>query len=95
MLEKDFPVILIDSDINHYNKMINVYEEVKSRHANVITISNNYNLERDNLILIPQNKTFSNLLSIIPMQIIAYEISIRKGINPDFPRNLAKVVTVE
>ena len=95
LLEKDFPVILIDSDINHYNKMINVYEEVKSRHANVITISNNYNLERDNLILIPQNKTFSNLLSIIPMQIIAYEISIRKGINPDFPRNLAKVVTVE
>jgi len=95
LLEKDFPVILIDSDENYFSKMTNVYEEVKSRHANVITISNNYNLERENLILIPQNKTFSNILSIIPMQLISYEISIKKGINPDFPRNLAKVVTVE
>ena len=95
LLEKDFPVILIDSDQNHYSKMINVYEEIKSRHANVITISNNYNLERENLILIPNNKTFSNILSVIPMQLISYEISIKKGINPDFPRNLAKVVTVE
>ena len=95
LLEKDFPVILIDSDQNYFSKMTNVYEEVKSRHANVITISNNYNLERENLILIPQNKTFSNILSVIPMQLISYEISIKKGINPDFPRNLAKVVTVE
>mgnify|MGYP003994861637 CR=1 FL=1 len=95
LLEEDFPVILIDSDQSHYSKMINVYEEIKSRHANVITISNNYNLERENLILIPNNKTFSNILSVIPMQLIAYEISIKKGINPDFPRNLAKVVTVE
>lgn len=95
LLEKDFPVILIDSEQNHYSKMINVYEEIKSRHANVITISNNYNLERENLILIPNNKTFSNILSVIPMQLISYEISIKKGINPDFPRNLAKVVTVE
>ena len=95
LLEKDFPVILIDSDQNHYSKMINVYEEIKSRHANVITISNNYNLERENLILIPNNKTFNNILSVIPMQLISYEISIKKGINPDFPRNLAKVVTVE
>jgi glucosamine--fructose-6-phosphate aminotransferase (isomerizing) len=95
LLEKDFPVILIDSDQNYFNKMTNVYEEVKSRHANVITISNNYNLQRENLILIPHNKTFSNILSVIPMQLISYEISKKKGINPDFPRNLAKVVTVE
>ena len=95
LLEKDFPVILIDSDQSHYSKMTNVYEEIKSRHAKIITISNNYNLERENLILIPQNKTFSNILSVIPMQLISYEISIKKEINPDFPRNLAKVVTVE
>jgi len=95
LLEKDFPVILIDSDQNHYSKMINVYEEIKSRHANVITITNNQNLDRENIILIPYNKTFSNILSVIPMQIISYEVAKKKNLNPDFPRNLAKVVTVE
>ena len=37
----------------------------------------------------------THLLSVIPLQILAYELSIIKEINPDFPRNLAKVVTVD
>jgi len=41
-----------------------------------------------------KNKLYS-ILNIIPLQIIAYYISILRNINPDFPRNLAKVVTVE
>ena len=41
------------------------------------------------------NKTFNNILSVIPFQLLSYYLSIEKGFNPDFPRNLAKVVTVE
>ena len=95
LLEKGFPVILLDTNDNHYNKMLNVYEEIKSRYAEIITISNNNSLDRENTIIIPYNKTYSNILTIIPLQILSYELSLLKGINPDFPRNLAKVVTVE
>jgi len=95
LLEKDFPVILIDTDSNHNSKMSNVYEQVKSRHAKVITITNNINYERDDMYIIPNNKTFNNILSVIPFQLLSYYLSIEKGYNPDFPRNLAKVVTVE
>ena len=95
LLEKNFPVILIDTDSNHNSKMSNVYEQVKSRHAKVITITNNINYERDDMYIIPNNKTFNNILSVIPFQLLSYYLSIEKGYNPDFPRNLAKVVTVE
>ena len=41
------------------------------------------------------SNTFSLLLMIIPLQLLSYELAIRKNINPDQPKNLAKVVTVE
>ena len=62
----------------------------------------NYGVKRDdiknrnkNLIILPKNKIFSDLLCIIPLQIAAYYLSLEKGLNPDMPRNLAKCVTVE
>ena len=93
LLEKNFPVILLCPDDKFLSKNLNAYEEIKSRNANIITISNS--LTTDNNILIPENITFNHLLMIIPLQILAYELSIKRGINPDMPRNLAKVVTVE
>ena len=53
------------------------------------------NIKYPNSIYIPNNKSFSSLLGIIPLQLIAYYLSIKRGINPDKPKNLAKVVTVE
>ena len=77
--------------------MNNVYEEIKSRNAKIITITNDVELnnKRDNVIMIPDNKSFVEILSIIPIQLLAYHLSISKKINPDFPRNLAKCVTTE
>ena len=49
----------------------------------------------DYKISIPHNEIFSDLLCIIPTQFAAYFLSLHKGYNPDQPRNLAKVVTVE
>jgi glucosamine 6-phosphate synthetase-like amidotransferase/phosphosugar isomerase protein len=46
-------------------------------------------------IRIPMNETFGGFLSVIAMQLLAYHLSILQGINPDMPRNLAKVVTVD
>jgi glucosamine--fructose-6-phosphate aminotransferase (isomerizing) len=98
LLDENFPVIILNLDQNHYNKTLNCYEEVISRNAPVLFITNNNSILQDiekDVILIPENKTYASLLGIIPIQLLAYYLSINKGINPDKPKNIAKVVTVE
>ena len=95
LLEKDYPVILIIINDETFNKTLNAYNEIKSRHANILVITDKYNKLFEKQIVIPNDDVFSSLLAIIPLQLIAYNISILRGLNPDFPRNLAKVVTVE
>ena len=78
------------------NKVLNCYNEVEARNATIIVVSDKENIYGyTNFIQIPYNSTFGELLSIIPLQLLAYELSISRNINPDIPRNLAKVVTVE
>ena len=79
----------------HYQKMKNAYEEIKSRHATTIFITNDKQFAGQNVIIVPRNLIFADLLCVIPLQIFAYMLSLKKGINPDYPKNLAKVVTVE
>ena len=95
LLSKEFPVILVAPENEHYNKMVNVYEEIKSRHSPILFITDNSKCEYTDKILIPKSSCFSDLLSIIPLQMIAYKLSLLRNINPDFPRNLAKSVVVE
>ena len=89
------PVILLNNNFNYESKVINAYEEIISRKSPVIFITNNRNINYPNTIYIPYNKSFSSLLGIVPLQLIAYYCSINRNINPDKPKNLAKVVTVE
>ena len=95
LLDENMPVIILNNNFNYENKVLNCYEEVKSRNSKIIFITNNQNLDKENTIIIPYNKTFSSLLAILPLQLIAYNLSINRSINPDKPKNLAKVVTVE
>ncbi len=95
LLEKDTPVIFILSDDETLPKMKNAIEEVKSRNALVIIISEVELPENINFIKINKNKHMGSVLIIIVFQLIAYYLAILQDINPDFPRNLAKVVTVE
>lgn len=93
LLDKEFPVILLCPNNELLPKNMNAYEEMKARGAKIIVITDKEDLKVDHKLIIPKNKTFSELLMIIPMQLIAYELSVRKGNNPDMPRNLAKVCT--
>jgi glucosamine--fructose-6-phosphate aminotransferase (isomerizing) len=72
--------------------MSNCYHEIKSRKSPIFYITNRENERAD--LVIPENKMFASLLGVIPLQLLAYYISVSKGINPDKPKNLAKVVTV-
>ena len=98
LLDEKFPVIILNLDQNHSIKTMNCYQEVTSRNAPIIFITNNINICHYitcDFILVPENKSYASLLGIIPIQLFAYYLSVNKGINPDKPKNLAKVVTVE
>jgi len=94
LLEPHFPVILISPKDEHWSKNENIYEELKSRLATIITITNEP-LNRPHTIVVPKNEDYQCILNIIPLQLLAYELAVSRGFNPDQPRNLAKVVSVE
>ena len=96
LLDETFPVILIAPKDQHLTKNINAYNEIKSRYAPIIIITNVTEFDSmNNILYIPYNKTYNSVLSSIVLQMVAYKLSVNKGINPDMPKNLAKVVTVE
>ena len=96
LLKPGFPVILL---IDKYNedKMWNIYKEIESRKANILVISelNNLEIDKTNYIIVPENIDLQEILFAIVLQHICYRLAIKRKINPDKPRNLAKVVTVE
>ena len=83
-----------------YEKIMSNIQEVKARQGRVIAIVNekekNISQLVDYLICVPQTlDLFSPILSVIPLQLLAYYIAVSRGCNVDQPRNLAKSVTVE
>ena len=98
LLDENFPTIIINC-VEEYNaKTLNCFEEVYARNSPVILITNNNNFSTNKtckIIHVSKNNSYSSLLGIIPFQLLAYYLSINKNINPDIPKNLAKVVTVE
>lgn len=98
LLDENFPVIILNLDQTHRYKILNCYEEVASRNAPILFLTNDSSVTNEidcECLVIPENKSYSSLLGMIPIQLLAYFLSINKGINPDKPKNLAKVVTVE
>jgi glucosamine--fructose-6-phosphate aminotransferase (isomerizing) len=98
LLDENFPVIILNLEQEYRAKTLNCYQEVLSRKSPIFFITNDNNILNEiqsEFILIPENKTYASLLGIIPIQLLAYYLSINRGINPDKPKNLAKVVTVE
>ena len=98
LIDKDTYVIAIDTDDNLSEKTISNIKEVKARQAKVlyITTSDSENDFYDQKIVIPKTNTYLQpLLTIIALQLLAYNVAKLKGCDIDKPRNLAKSVTVE
>lgn len=96
LIEPGLPIIIMDVGKEHREKNQNAYQEVKSRNADVLVITDDISKpESDEVIRIEENHSFGGLLAGILIQILSYELSVKRGYNPDYPRNLAKVVTVE
>ena len=90
LLDEGVPVIAINPNDDLIEKMDNNIQEAKSRNADVIIVSENGDLRVPVI-----DPLFSPILYIVPLHLLAYYISILKGLDPDKPRNLAKSVTVE
>jgi glutamine---fructose-6-phosphate transaminase (isomerizing) len=93
LITENFTVILINSDPSHFKKNKNIYNEIISRNGNVITITSQPNIP--NSIYVETNNSYQCIINIINIQMLIYNLSLKLNINPDKPRNLAKVVTVE
>ncbi len=98
LIEKNTPVIAINTDTTTYEKTISNIKEVTARGAKVTIISNQKPKELfyNNLVLIPKTHAILQpILTVIPLQLIAYFVAKNKNCDIDKPRNLAKSVTVE
>lgn len=98
LIDKDTPVIAIITDNSIKDKTISNVKEVKARGAKTILVSNE-NLDNncfDKKVIIPSiHPLLQPLLTVIPLQLIAYEVAKLRECDIDKPKNLAKSVTVE
>jgi glucosamine--fructose-6-phosphate aminotransferase (isomerizing) len=95
-------LLLIDyNDITNYANIKSTYYEILGRETNLFVITNSQNvidelqIDDNKYILLYKLDYYNEIIFTVLLQKLAYEISIVKGLNPDKPRNLAKVVTVE
>jgi len=100
MLDERTPVVAVATRSHVLTKVVNNIQEVAARGAKVIAVSTagDETVTPHVAATIPVPATDSMLeplLAVIPLQLLAYRIAMRRGLNPDQPRNLAKTVTVE
>jgi glucosamine--fructose-6-phosphate aminotransferase (isomerizing) len=99
LIEEGTPVILMILDDQNAGLMNTAAQEVRARGAYTIVITDNDKVvdkkAANELVKIPSNGPLTALLATVPLQLLAYELAVAKGISPDMPRNLAKSVTVD
>ena len=100
LIDKNFPTIAVAPSDSVYEKMISNIEEIKTRGGPIIALATqgNKKIEKlvDDVIYIPKTlEILTPILSVIPLQLLAYHIGVLRGCDVDKPRNLAKSVTVE
>ncbi len=100
LIDENMPVVFIATHDSTYEKIISNIEEVRARKGKVIAIATegdeDIKKRADHVIYVPSTLEFlTPILTIVPLQLLAYYIAIMRGCDVDQPRNLAKSVTVE
>ncbi len=100
LIDENMPVVVIATNDSTRDKVISNIQEVKARKGKILAIvkENDPDIPQmvDHFIEIPDTaEPLTPLLSVIPLQLLAYHIAVLRGCNVDQPRNLAKSVTVE
>jgi glucosamine--fructose-6-phosphate aminotransferase (isomerizing) len=100
LIDQNMPAVFIALRDSTYDKVLSNIQEVRARRGRVIAVANEVDDHLrgmvDYIIEIPKTlEMLSPILSVIPLQLLAYYIAVKRGCNVDQPRNLAKSVTVE
>lgn len=100
LIDEDMPVLFVATHHQLYKKILSNIEEVKARNGRIIAVVTEgdedvKNIAEATIEVPPTLAPLAPLLSVIPLQLIAYHVAVEKGLNVDQPRNLAKSVTVE
>jgi len=100
LIDENMPVFVIATNLSAYDKIVSNIQEVKARKGIVVAVvtEGDQTIKKlaDYTIEIPATEDpLTPLLSVVPLQLLAYHIALQRGCNVDQPRNLAKSVTVE
>ncbi len=100
LVDDNLPVIVVSAKDSYYEKVVSNIQEVKARKGNIIAVvtedDNGLRDMADDLFEIPaSHPAVAALLTVVPLQLFAYYIALKRGCDVDQPRNLAKSVTVE
>ncbi len=100
LVDPEFPTIAIVPKDSVYEKTISNLEEIRARRGKVLAIATEGDEEVarhvDDVFYVPSiDEVLAPMLTVVPLQLFAYEVAVKKGLDVDKPRNLAKSVTVE
>jgi glucosamine--fructose-6-phosphate aminotransferase (isomerizing) len=100
LIDENMPVVFICTRDSAYDKVVSNMSEVRARKGRILAIATEGDEEvaarADHVIYVPQTlPMLQPLLSVIPLQLLAYDVAVQRGCDVDQPRNLAKSVTVE
>jgi len=104
LIDERLPVVAISPDDHVFEKMIGNMQEVKARGGSVIALTTRgdrklasiLDQSRDFVLELPRApELLTPIVMVLPLQLLAYDIAVRRGCDVDQPRNLAKSVTVE
>ncbi len=100
LIDDDMPAVILAPGDHVYEKVVSNIEEIRARRGRVLAVATEGNEAMADLadwvIYVPETlDCFYPLLTVIPLQLLAYYVAVRRGCNIDQPRNLAKSVTVE
>jgi glucosamine--fructose-6-phosphate aminotransferase (isomerizing) len=100
LIDEDMPVVVIANQSPLYDKVISNLEQVRARDGQVIALATEGDREiaskaTDVIYIADLGEYLTPALAVVPLQLLAYHVGIRKGTDVDQPRNLAKSVTVE
>ncbi len=100
LVDEDMPVVFIATHYGLYEKIVSNMQEVIARKGRILAIvtEGDVTVKKmvEEVVEVPEvSNCFSPLLTVLPLQMLAYHVAVAKGLNVDMPRNLAKSVTVE
>ena len=100
LVDDQLPVVFVATKDTYHEKVVSNMQEIKARKGrvvSVITAGDDYSASlSESVMVVPEaDEIVAPMLSVIPLQLLAYYIGVMKGLDVDKPRNLAKSVTVE